>query len=89
MFGSAVKCWSNRQVTVALSPGEAELCSATKAAAELLGLVSLLWMQEAVESRRIATKKVLGSSNPPDVLPKMKSLREVSELLAAVRLFFS
>ncbi len=35
--GAAVKCWSNRQATAALSSGEDELYAATKAATELIG----------------------------------------------------
>jgi hypothetical protein len=129
LCGSVAKRWSNRQATVAMSSGEAELYAATKAAAELFGFASLmadlgwkmeearevrmdssaargmagrrglgktrhidvrrLWMQEVIESRRIATKKVPGSSKPLDVFAKLKSSHEVSDLLAAVRLFFS
>ena len=126
--GCALKCWSNRQVTVALSSGEAELYAATKAVAELFGFESLmadmnwkvepvpelwmdsnaargmvgrrglgktrhidvrrLWLQEALEAKRLVTKKVSGASNPPDVLTKLKSFRETSALIGLVNLLF-
>jgi hypothetical protein len=40
--GAVVKSWANRQATVALSSGEAEFYSAGKAAAELIGIKSLM-----------------------------------------------
>jgi len=42
LAGSVLRSWSNRQATVALSVGEAELHSATKAAAELIGIQSVM-----------------------------------------------
>ena len=39
--GSAVKSWSKRQATIALSSGEAEYVAIVKAVAEALGLQSL------------------------------------------------
>ena len=40
--GAVIKSWSNRQATVALSSGEAEFYSAEKAAAELIGIKSMM-----------------------------------------------
>ena len=40
--GAVLKSWSNRQATVALSSGEAEFHSASKAAAELIGVRSMM-----------------------------------------------
>ena len=40
--GAVIKLWSNRQATVALSSGEAEFYSAGKAAAELIGIKSMM-----------------------------------------------
>ena len=40
--GAVIKSWSNRQATVALSSGEAEFYSAGKAAAELIGVKSVM-----------------------------------------------
>ena len=40
--GAVIKSWSNRQGTVALSSGEAEFYSAGKAAAELIGIKSMM-----------------------------------------------
>ena len=40
--GAVIKSWSNRQATVALSAGEAEFYSAGKAAAELIGIKSMM-----------------------------------------------
>ena len=40
--GCPIKAWSKTQTTIALSTGEAELCALAKAAAEGMGLKSLL-----------------------------------------------
>ena len=40
--GTILKSWANRQATIALSSGEAEFHSATKAAAELLAIRSMM-----------------------------------------------
>ena len=62
--GCAVKCWSNKQATVALSTGEAELYAATKAAAEVLGFVSLMsdlgWKIESVPEIRMDSSAARG-----------------------------
>ena len=42
VVGGVIKSWSNRQATVALSSGEAEFYSAGKAAAELIGIKSMM-----------------------------------------------
>ena len=41
MGGTAVKTWSRRQATIALSSGEAEYCAVVKATAEALGVQAL------------------------------------------------
>ena len=41
MGGAAVKTWSRRQATIALSSGEAEYCAVVKATAEALGIQAL------------------------------------------------
>ena len=40
--GAVIKSWSNRQATVGLSSGEAEFYLAGKAAAELIGIKSMM-----------------------------------------------
>ena len=40
--GAVIKSWSNRQATVALPSGEAEFHSSRKAAAELIGIKSMM-----------------------------------------------
>ena len=124
MAGALVKSWSNRPATVALSSAEAELYAASKATAELMGMVSLmadlawevvavqgvftnsseacaiagrrglgrtrhievkkLWIQDAIEAKKIKIQKVKGVDNPADPLTKLKALRDVSALLSRV-----
>ena len=120
--GGAAKTWSSMQATVAQSSGEAEYYAMIRAAAEALGLQSImrdmgwettirlwvdssaaksmasrtglgkvrhmevkyLWLQEAVKNRRIVVKKILGTSNPADVLTKPKPAHEAADLLRRV-----
>ena len=67
--GCALKCWSNRQVTVALSSGEAELYAATKAAAEMGWKVeSMLELRmESSAARGMAGRRGLGKTRHIDV----------------------
>ena len=65
--------------------------SAAKSMASRIGLgrvrhmeVKYLWLQEAVNDKRIMVKKILGTRNPADVLTKPKACHEVAELLKGV-----
>ena len=120
--GGVLKGWSNRQASVALSSAEAELYAATKAAAEGLGIQSLMadlgwsaeveirtdanaaqamasrqglgrtrhievrrmWLQEAVEQRSLRIGRVSGVENPADALTKLKSFKDMADLLRRV-----
>jgi hypothetical protein len=75
--GAVLRAWSNRQATVALSSGEAEFHSATKAAAELLGVQTLmhdldwpvrLWLGvDASAAQAMANRRGIGRVRHLDV----------------------
>ena len=75
--GAVLKGWSNRQASVALSSGEAELYAATKGAAEGLGIQSLMtdldWSSEveirtdANAARAMASRQGLGRTRHVEV----------------------
>ncbi len=65
--------------------------SAAKAIASRRGLgrtrqleVRKIWIQEAIESKRVQIKRVPGTENPADPLTKLKAFRDAVELLSRV-----
>lgn len=101
---AVLRSWSIRQATVALSSGEAEFHSASKAAAEMLGMRSMMgdlgWKASRlnlhVDARvaryrtdsTIVVRKVGRKWSPADVLTKVLSFSEMLGKLAEWGEFF-